>query len=203
MHRLINRLIFFVIATLIINNSAQAQSRGLFPETPEFNRKWVLGGDFGMGFSSTGSSILIAPQLGYKINPDWEAGFRFTYNYRSYRWQDLRIRTHDKALGAYTNYEFWRGLFAHAETEWLQYTPVYITGSPIWLEKGDVRIFNSIFVGGGYRQYYSTSGYAYLLLLYNLSDSFDSPYSNPIIRAGVAFGLGKPSHQAGNKSTKR
>lgn len=156
-----------------------------------------------MGFSSTASSILIAPQLGYKINPDWEAGIRLTYNYRSYRWQQQRIRTHDKAIGVFTNYEIWRGLFAHAETEWLYYTPVFFTGNPLWLEKDDPRFFNSLFVGGGYRQYYSSSGYAYLLVLYNLNDSFDSPYSNPIIRAGVAFGLGKPRNQASRNRTIR
>ncbi|MCE1202958.1 MAG: hypothetical protein LWX09_12780 [Bacteroidia bacterium] len=195
--------LLFVLLLLAAIGQVYAQSRPLFPETPDFDRKWVLGGDFGMGFSSTGSSILIAPQLGYKINPDWEAGIRLTYNYRSYRWQEQRIRTHDRAAGIFTNYEVWRGFFAHAETEWLQYTPVYITGIPTWLEKGDPRMFNSIFLGGGYRQYYSTSGYAYLLLLYNLNDSYDSPYNNPIIRAGVAFGLGKPRTQAGKIRTYR
>ncbi len=183
--------------------SGFSQSRQLLPETPEFDRKWVLGGDFGMGFSSTGSSILVAPQLGYKIFPDWEAGIRLAYNYRSYRWQDKRVRTHDRALAVFTNYEIYRGLFAHAESEWLQYTPVYMTGSPIWLEKGDLRIFNSVFVGGGYRQYYSPSGYAYLLLLYNLNDSFNAPYNNPIFRAGIAFGIGKPKTQKGKIRTYR
>lgn len=195
--------LFFILLFLTALPRVFSQSRPLFPETPDFDRKWVLGGDFGMGFSSTGSSILIAPQLGYKLTPDWEAGIRLTYNYRSYRWQEQRIRTHDRAAGMYTNYEVWRGFFAHAETEWLQYTPVIITGSPIWLEKGDPRMFSSIFLGGGYRQYYSNSGYAYLLLLYNLNDSYDSPYNNPIIRAGVAFGLGKPRTQAGKIRTYR
>ena len=189
-------ILFTLLLFLVVTTTAYTQSRPLFIETPDFKRKWVFGGDFGMGFSSTSSSILVAPQLGYKFNPDWEAGVRLTYIYRSYRWQEQRIRTHDRALGFYTNYEVWRGFFAHAETEWLRYTPVYISGSPPWLVHGDARTFNSILLGGGYRQYYSNSGYAYLLLLYNLNDSFDSPYSNPIIRAGVAFGLGKNQRQA-------
>lgn len=190
-------LLLFVVV------SGFGQQRQLFPDPPDFDRKWVAGGDFGMGFSNTGSSLLVAPLLGYKINPDWEVGIRLMYNYRSYRYQDLRIRTHDRAGALYTNYELWRGLFAHAETEWLSYTPVSFTSSPVWLEKGEPKVFHSIFLGGGYRQYYSKSGYAYLLLLYNLNDSFDAPFSNPVIRAGVAFGLGKPRNQAGNNKTYR
>jgi hypothetical protein len=191
-----------VFAMLLCVSGVFSQSRQLFPETPEFDRNWITGGDFAMGFSSTNSSILIAPQLGYKINPRWEAGIRLTYNYRSYR-QSGRIRTHDLAAGIYTNYELWRGLFAHTETEWLQYSPVIYSPSPPGLKKGDPRIFNSLFFGGGYRQYYSSSGYAYLLILYNLNDSFDSPYDNPIVRAGVAFGIGKPRGHQGKIKTYR
>jgi hypothetical protein len=48
---------------------------------------------------------------------------------------------------------------------------------------------NSIFVGGGYRQPVSNRVAIDLLILFNLNDSYNSPYSNPIFRLGVGVGL--------------
>jgi hypothetical protein len=48
---------------------------------------------------------------------------------------------------------------------------------------------NSLFVGGGYRQPISNRVAMDLLILFNLNDSYNSPYSNPIFRLGVGVGL--------------
>jgi hypothetical protein len=48
---------------------------------------------------------------------------------------------------------------------------------------------NSFFVGGGYRQPVSNRVAIDFLLLFNLNDSYNSPYSNPIFRLGVGVGL--------------
>ena len=54
--------------------------------------------------------------------------------------------------------------------------------------------FNSIFVGGGYRQYTAQGSFAYIMVLYNLSwgtfqlDALDTPYASPIaLRVGYCF----------------
>ncbi|MBK7029794.1 MAG: hypothetical protein IPH45_11505 [Bacteroidales bacterium] len=49
--------------------------------------------------------------------------------------------------------------------------------------------YNSVLVGAGYREPISSNGYMYLLLLWNLNETIDSPYTNPIIRAGFSIGF--------------
>ena len=49
--------------------------------------------------------------------------------------------------------------------------------------------FNSLFVGAGYSQPLGGRAYLDLLILFNLNDTYNSPYSNPIFRVGFGFGL--------------
>ena len=63
----------------------------------------------------------------------------------------------------------------------------YIRDDTFWYRPGNqvIRI-NSVFVGGGYRQPIGNRVAMEFLLLYNINDSYNSPYSNPIFRHGVA-----------------
>jgi hypothetical protein len=67
----------------------------------------------------------------------------------------------------------------------------YIQGADnlYYIPGKDIVEFNSIFVGGGYRQPIGNRVSMDLLILFNLNDSYNSPYSNPIFRLGVGVGL--------------
>ncbi|MDP3461259.1 MAG: hypothetical protein Q8S18_00555 [Bacteroidales bacterium] len=173
-------LIVLLFTTFCLFSEVSAQ---LFGEQPEFESKWVFGGGLGLGFSNTGSNILISPQIGYMLNPRWELGTRLTYNYFSYKDQFVKFSTHNYGGGLYTSYDIFHGLFAHVENEWLSYEIVYQN-----LER-ERALVHSFFVGGGYRQYFSAKGYASFMILYNLNETIDSPYQNPMFRIGFGFGL--------------
>lgn len=158
-------------------------------EQPEFEKKWVLGGDFGLGFSNYGSNILISPQLGYRITPAWEFGTRLTYNYYSYNQNRLKFSTNNYGGGFYTTYEIFRGIFAHMENELLSYEKVYYDRNTLEITDRQRTSIHSVFIGGGIRQYFSGRAFATITILYNLNETPDTPYTNPLFRIGFGFGL--------------
>ncbi|HOI31456.1 MAG: hypothetical protein PHG67_13390 [Bacteroidales bacterium] len=157
-------------------------------EQPEFEKKWVFGGDFGLGFSNYGTNIMVSPQVGYRITPDWEFGTRLTYNYYSYNQNRLKFATHNYGGGFYTTYEIYRGIFAHMENELLSYERVYYN-SNFDITNRERLTIHSVFVGGGIRQYFSGRAFVTLTILYNLNETPNTPYTNPMFRIGFGFGL--------------
>lgn len=174
--------ILFCLAVAGHHTAISQQVAGDFKSNP-----WVLGGDFGIGFSSFGSNILVSPQLGYKITPRWETGVRLTYNYYSFKDAGLKYSSHNYGGGLYTSYDIYRGLFAHIENELLSYNRHRMNN--IGTINKDRILIHSFFVGGGFKQYFTVNSYASFMLLYNLNETFDTPYQNPMFRIGFGFGL--------------
>ncbi len=169
-------------------NSIQAQAAARF-EDEDFQSKWVFGGGFGMGFSTYGSSIQLAPTIGYRATPKLEAGVRLLYNFYSVKQFGIRLNSHSYGGGPYANYAIYRGLFAHAEYELLSFEGFFINNASQQIDKLERMQISSLFVGGGYRQYFSANSYGVFMLLYNLNESLNSPYSNPLFRIGFGFGF--------------
>ncbi len=189
MHRnlnfaLIRRLTIFILLSFFFNGTSMAQQ---VAGAPEKQSRWVFGGDFGLGFSSYGSNVLISPTAGYKITPAWEGGVRLTYNYYSYKDRSLKFSSHNYGGGLYTTYVIFKGLFAHAENELLSYERAIISQNAV-VETERIAV-HSIFIGGGYRQYFTANSFASIMILYNLNETLDSPYENPMFRIGFGFGL--------------
>ncbi len=155
----------------------------------EFQSKWVFGGGFGMGFSTYGSSIQLSPTIGYRLTPKLETGVRLLYNFYSIKQFGIRLNSHSYGGGPYVNYDIYRGLFAHAEYELLSFEGFFINNANQQIDKLDRINLSSVFVGGGYRQYFSTNAYGVFMVLYNLNESINSPYSNPVFRIGFGFGF--------------
>ncbi|MCK9447918.1 MAG: hypothetical protein M0Q41_02960 [Bacteroidales bacterium] len=149
--------------------------------------KWVVGGDFGLGFSTYGSQIMLSPELGYSLLPRLEAGLRFTYSYSSYKSSGYKIQSSYYGGAVYASYHIYKGILARIENELLNYQPIIYSSNGF--VEGERKWVNSIFVGGGYRQYFSRNGFGTILILYNLNETLDSPYNNPIFRMGVGFHL--------------
>ena len=164
-------------------------SAQFLPEVPNLKGKMIYGGNFGFGMSGNHLSLSIAPQVGYRIFNPWEIGLRGTYQLQCYfdRYNGNEY-FHYFGMAPYTNVQVYKGLFLHVEDE-------IMYGFSRWNHQSSVgRWFNSIFVGGGYRQYSYRGSYAYFMVLYNLSwgmvqsNSWDTPYSSPIqIRVGYCF----------------
>ncbi len=79
-------------------------------------------------------------------------------------------------------------LFAHAEYELLNLEKIYYDSYYNVIKAGRENV-ESYLVGGGYCQPIGRNSYFTIIILWNLNETALSPYTNPIIRAGMDFGL--------------
>lgn len=150
----------------------------------------VYGGNIGGGLNGNYLSISLAPQVGYRILSPWELGLRAVYDLNcNFDRVHGNTYSHYFGLAPYTNVEVYKGIFLHVEDE-------VMYGISRWNHQtASSRWFNSLFVGGGYRQYTYDGSFVYFMVLYNLSwevlvnpNGWDTPYSSPfVIRVGYCF----------------
>lgn len=178
------RFLFAFILLFITSGHVFSQKPEQVASSEPRPKRWVMGGDFGLGFSDFGFNARVAPQIGYMLAQRWEAGVRLTYLYSNFKYLDLRYHFHDVGGGLYTSYDVYKGFFLHGENELLSYNKAFFNTAGITKDRV---LVNSVFVGVGYRQYFGESSSTWIMLLYNLNETLDSPYSNPLFRIG--FGI--------------
>ena len=174
---------------LLLMGFTDKASAQFLPDVPDMKGKFVVGGDFDFGLYGSYLNFAIAPQIGYRIFSPWEVGLHGVYDlncdFNSYYGSTY---AHYFGLAPYTNFQVYKGLFVHVEDE-------VMYGFSRWNhETMRSKWFNSVFVGGGYRQYSYNGSFVYYMLLYNLSwgaipsNNWDTPYSSPILlRVGYCF----------------
>ena len=189
------RIAVYVMAFMLVamvGSEVQAQRFGA-PES--MKGKFVTGGNIGAGYSGRTLYFSIAPQLGYRLTKDLEMGVRLGYNlnfyndYYGYYGNYGNYFYHYFNASVYANYEIFSGLYLHVEDEEVC---CLVRGENI--NPTPATWYNSILVGGGYRQYFSPTGFVYYALLYDLSWDYinlNSPYVSPfIVRVGYCVGFG-------------
>ena len=118
------------------------------------------------------------------------AGIGGTYIYISQKYDIIDLNTGDKvgeeifktyiAGGrVFNRVYFTENIFAHAAYEALSLE--CYGRNRVWV--------GSPLVGGGYAQEMGHTSKWYIMLLYNLNEHVCSPYSNPLVQIGFAFGL--------------
>jgi hypothetical protein len=171
-----------------------------------------VGGNLGLQFGTV-TAIDVSPEIMIRVVDQLHFGVGFSYDYlqtKDYFWDDTNQKWLDFKANVYGGRFFARyylrslfdnflgNFFAHAEYEYLYYTRPFVpdpNGTIIdpygyTYSKGtDVMVINSLFVGVGYEQPISKKAFIDLLILYNLNETYDSPYSNPIFRLGFGFRL--------------
>jgi len=153
-----------------------------YHEKKDFISKLFFGGGFGLQFGSV-TLIEISPLVGYSLTPKLGIGLSPTYKYYKYNDYYGNIETNVFGGSIFARYLIFQSVFAHVEYESLFYNtkePAY----PTYMQQ-----FNSFFVGGGYNQSIGGNSAMYLLVLWNLNDTPNSPYSNPVFRIGFSVGL--------------
>jgi hypothetical protein len=157
----------------------------------------------------------VAPEVAIRTVDNLYVGFRFLYqyyNYKNYYWDRstnsyLSYKSNVYGGGVFLRYylnslfdNFLGNLFAHVEYEYQYYTRPYTYSAMgngnildpygnTYVRGNEAIEINSFFVGGGYRQPVANRVSLDFLVLFNLNDSYNSPYSNPIFRIGVGVGL--------------
>lgn len=183
-------ILFALALTVMLFSTVEAQTFG-GPES--MKRKVVVGGDFGLGFYGNSFYVGVAPQAGYRLTRSLEVGVRLGYDLNYYYGNAYygNYFCHYFSGSAYANLEVFRGIYLHAEDEemcLLVRGKALNPSAPNW--------YNSLFVGVGYRQYYSPTAYYFYSILYNLSWDYgyngnaNSPYASPfVVRVGFCQAL--------------
>lgn len=191
---------------------AQEQRSNPFIERQQVENPWIFEGIVGFQFG-TFSLLELSPVAGYKVSESFVPGLGLTYQFSNYQNFYLNTETGKQEdrkmniLGAriFGRYYFsnWfegllSGLFAHAEFEYLTYTREFVMdgngkyvdryGYPYSRGNENLRI-PGLLIGGGLVQPIGGKLYTNILVLYNLNQTRDTPYSNPIFRIGFGVGL--------------
>jgi hypothetical protein len=209
----IHYILFFSFCLLFISGSGTAQQSAQ-QKKDNFWQRVSVGGYLSLSVGSV-TGIIVSPEASVRIVDQLYGGLGFTYQY--YWYKDYYADTKSQPT-EYLNYSasvyggrifgryylrslldnFLGNLFAHAEYEYLYYVRPYKydpKGNIVdpylnHFSKGkDVDEINSIFVGGGYSQPLGGRAYLDILILFNLNDTPNSPYSNPVFRIGFGVGL--------------
>ena len=217
MKRITSKLIPVTLFLILYVSYAMAQdtipSLSSKPDRPDnFWHRVAIGGNIGFQFGSV-TGINIAPEIRIRTVDQLYVGLRFIYQYYNYKnyFYNLDTKSYlsyqSNVLGGavYLRYylsslfsSFLANVFAHVEYEYMTYSRPFVS-SPrgnivdpyglTYIPGKQIIEINSIFVGGGYRQPITDHISFELLLLFNLNDTYNSPYSNPIFRLGVGVGL--------------
>jgi long-subunit fatty acid transport protein len=190
------RLILFLLGLsffTIIPLSAQDTTKTLKkPRNNDILNRIDFGGYLGAQFGNV-TYIEVSPIASYRVTEKFHAGLGLTYQYYKVNYTGAPDYSTSSYGGSiFMRYFIWRDLFVHAE-----YAPLYVTfydyyfdnsGSYISRDQGSAWV-NDILIGGGYRQMIGAKASINLMVLWNVNESFYSPYSNPIIRIGFGVGL--------------
>lgn len=164
-------------------------------EQPEkeirFIDRFYIGGNLGAQFGTI-TSIDVSPLIGIKIYKGLTGGIGFTYQYFSNKSYEPKFETSLYGGRVFLRYYLPilnEGLFLHAEYEMLNYEKIIVDVNSARVVDQYRDWMPSYLVGAGYRQNIGGRVFIDIAILWNLNDKPDSPYRNPIIRAGINFGL--------------
>ncbi len=177
--------IFLLLLSLarITPLTAQTHSRDSIPYSrPAFKDRLFIGGNFGVQFGNV-TLVDVSPLVGYRITERLATAVGVIYQYYHEEYNQYSYSTHIFGGRTWLRYYVFRGLFAHAEYELLNYDP-YDT----FLENDRINV-SSYLLGGGYTQWLGGSSFISLTVLWDLNESAYSIYQNPIFQVGFGIGL--------------
>ena len=181
-------LLILVIAFLaLVSLKVEAQNAGA-PEVMKGKVLWCGGIGFPYySFKNNSFYFGLFPQVGYRLTRSLEVGTRLGYQYQHQKVNNIfysaSATAHYFSGALYANYEFFRGLYVHVEDEEMR---ALYRGNGVILPPSSW--YNNFFVGGGYRYYFSETGFVFFNLLYNLlwDKMSGNPYTSPL-RFSVGF----------------
>ncbi len=170
-------------------------------EKAEANTKFFIYSGFGLGFNSfAGYSQFngsLSPALGVRLNERLSVGPGITYTYNRYGFSNgtgqggTSLSTTSIGIKAFGQFRVIDQFLVHAEFESTRAQLLEIDANGFLTGGKVTRTVQTPLAGLGYRQQFNTRAAADILLLYNFQDTFDSIYSNPVIRFNFLFNIGR------------
>jgi hypothetical protein len=207
-HILILWMIVLLSQLSLLSSGQESQVK----KKQDFWNRVSVGGNLGLQFGTV-TAIDVSPEIMIRVVDQFHLGVGFSYDYlqtKDYFWDDTNQKWLDFKANVYGGRFFARyylrslfdnflgNFFAHAEYEYLYYTRPFVqdpNGTIIdpygytYRQGKDVMEISSLYVGVGYEQPISQRVFIDLVVLYNLNETYQSPYSNPVFRLGFGFRL--------------
>ncbi len=188
-------IIILVFFSISVNAYSQKEEN---ENTKNLKNKIFFGGSFSLQFGSI-TAINIDPVIGIRPIPRLSMGIGGKYQYYNSR-SDVfnNYETHIFGGSIFSEYviikdlknvlpvKVFGGLFTHIEYEALSLESKYFDISNTNIGK-DRFWLNSFLLGGGYNQKIGNKSYIYILVLWNVTETINTPYTNPIYRIGFVF----------------
>jgi hypothetical protein len=148
----------------------------------DFWDRIYIGGNLNINFGTV-TILGGTPQIGYRITDNFVAGIGATYIYYSQNIPNYgRFETSIYGGNIFARHRITENIFAHTE-----YHILNVEG---WTEQGIERTNVPLwYVGGGYLQPIGDNTSISIMVLIDLIDDINSPYSNPLITGGFNFGF--------------
>jgi hypothetical protein len=184
----IKKLSLSMVVVLLIVFGMCLPQQGRSQEYKPESGKWLLGGGLGMQFGDV-TLIEVSPTVAYRVTERFVPGISLTYQYYKYKipnYEDYETNVYGSSL--FMRYYLFQDFFAHAELMYLNYERSEYDMNTGELLLKRVNYFAPL-IGGGYRQWFSPSAAVTISVLFNMNETLDSPYQNPIIRVGFQIGL--------------
>ncbi|MEO5572444.1 MAG: hypothetical protein ABIS37_16055 [Bacteroidia bacterium] len=162
------------------------------PKGPSFWDRVYFGGGLALQFGDQ-TIVQVSPIMAYKVTEKFHAGVGATYIYYDYKQyyydnngilQSYKYTSSVYGGSLFGKYFVFNELFLYGEYGILN-LEVYDPFSYIAKRQN----IHSMLVGGGYLQMVGRSVGMEILVLYDVIDDVNSPYSNPVIRFGVVAGF--------------
>ena len=152
---------------------------------PKFTDKLFFGGNLGLMFGSY-TYINISPIVGYQVKPSLAVGVGVVYEYvKDNRFVNYNFETTIWGGKLFVQTVVLDFLILYAENNFLSLERQYYDAKNNYPETG--RFFLNVpWVGGGIFQKAGNGG-VYLMILFNLNTSMNSPYSDYEFRIGINF----------------
>jgi len=194
--------IIIVLFLTVSSTAIFAQKEKEEKEETSFKENLFTGGSISLAFYNNTFLIGGSPVLGYSLTNWADAGIVVNYNYTSYRdysgygYNDKLHQTVYGGGGFVKIYPI-RFLFAQAQFEHNFINQKYLPGNGDVVQRQKFEA-NSFLIGGGYttgRQGKGGAPHYYLAVLFDISKSLNSPYTDgygrtiPIVRGGVQIPL--------------
>lgn len=188
-------IILLILSGMFFFSMSESAAQRLDPgyqakQSPRLLDRIDFGGYLGAQFGTV-TMINVSPIASYRVTDRFQPGIGFTYQY--YKDKRYAPAYTSSAYGAnlFARYFVWQDLFAHVE-----YAPLYVNffdyydngAGGYYLVKNATWV-HDLMIGGGYRQWLGERSFISLMLLFNVNESYYSPYRNPIIRIGFGVGL--------------
>jgi hypothetical protein len=207
-----NRKLILILSVILILSHISFAQESQKQKKHEFWQRVSVGGNLGLQFGTV-TIINVSPEVVVRTVDQLYLGLGFTYNYlqaNKYFWDDQNQQYLDYKANVWGGRIFARyylrslfdnflgDFFAHAEYEYLYYTRPY-TQDPLgkiydpygytYKRGTDIQEINSLFIGGGYEQNLGTKAYMDIMFLFNINETYNSPYTNPVFRLGFGYRL--------------